>query len=265
MFFARGVERVSRHLLLVGGHAQLAQPAVPVFMDEGWTVSIIDRGDAPSARETVNAIQADITRDDELNTALRRVIDKSGPVTAVIFYTRYPSKPGRIEGHEEWQNAVEVGLRAPEIILNKLIQLPSNEKLLTSSVLVGSVLGRMVSLNQTASYHAVKAATEGLTRYLSRRFIPVGVRVNAVSPGYIFGKRMSGAVSLGGDNGVAPTLTTVPPIRADDIASVCAFLCSESSKAINGQIILTDGGYSNFEQFDLLSGMHVIQGQVIRD
>jgi NAD(P)-dependent dehydrogenase (short-subunit alcohol dehydrogenase family) len=239
---------------VVGGHAQLAQAAVKMFLDGGWKVTIIDQKESPSLVMGVRAFLADITVESEVDRALDEVIRASGPVTAVVFFARYESKPGSVESLEQWHKTIEVGMRAPQMILRKLVDVPSNRNLLTSGVLIGSVLGRLVSLNQTASYHAVKSGIEGLTRYLSCVFLPFQVRVNAVSPGFITDKWASTRATKSSrtDEALALALETVPEIRAAEIASVCAFLCSNDSTAVNGQVIVADGGYSNFEQLGLL-------------
>lgn len=249
---------------MVGGHAQLARAAIKTFLESAWKVSIIDQKDSPGPMDDVEAFLADITVEDEVDRALAEAIRTTGPITAVVFFARYQSKSGGVESLEQWHKTAEVGLRAPHMILNKLVELSSNENLLATGVLVGSVLGRLVSLNQTASYHAMKSGLEGLTRYLSLVYLPFQVRVNAVSPGFITDKwaTSGGTDPSGTDEALSLALKTVPEIHAAEIASVCAFLCSKDSAAINGQVIVADGGYSNFEQLGLLYEQFHSKGQV---
>ena len=99
------------------------------------------------------------------------------------------------------------------------------------------------------SYCASKAGLEGLTKYAAAEFAPIGIRVNAISACPVntnsfrylniseseieyFNKKMGKNIPLG------------RIARPDDITKVIAFLASERSAKITGQIIKVDGGRS---------------------
>lgn len=99
------------------------------------------------------------------------------------------------------------------------------------------------------SYCASKAGLEGLTKYAAAEFAPIGIRVNAISACPVntnsfrylniteseieyFNKKMEKNIPLG------------RIAKPDDITKVIAFLASERSKKITGQIIKVDGGRS---------------------
>jgi 3-oxoacyl-[acyl-carrier protein] reductase len=91
-------------------------------------------------------------------------------------------------------------------------------------------------------YPVSKAAVEALTQQLAVELGPSGVRVNAVGPGMIVtdGTRANYA----GERG-AQRAKTVPLRRVGepgDIADVVAFLASDASRYVSGQIIYVDGG-----------------------
>ena len=97
------------------------------------------------------------------------------------------------------------------------------------------------------SYTVSKAGLEALTRYIAAEFAPIGIRVNAVTSCPVdtnslrlvqvsdseieyFNKKMEKNIPLG------------RIARPDDITKVIAFLASNRSKNITGQIIKVDGG-----------------------
>jgi enoyl-[acyl-carrier protein] reductase I len=90
-----------------------------------------------------------------------------------------------------------------------------------------------------------KAALESVTRYLARDLGPQGIRVNTVSAGplrTIAGKGIPGFESLADRWGERAPLgwdVTDPSPVADAIA----FLFSDLSRAISGELIHVDGGY----------------------
>lgn len=92
---------------------------------------------------------------------------------------------------------------------------------------------------------ASKAALEALTRYLAVELAPLGIAVNAVSPGLVvtealrhFDAARDGAV-LERARRATPAGRLVTP---DDVAGVVAFLCSPEAAMIRGQTLIVDGG-----------------------
>ena len=90
-------------------------------------------------------------------------------------------------------------------------------------------------------YPVSKAAVEALTQQLAVELGPSGVRVNAVGPGVIVTEGTR--VNYEGEKG-AQRARMVPMRRVGepaDIADVVAFLASDDSRYVSGQIIYVDG------------------------
>lgn len=92
---------------------------------------------------------------------------------------------------------------------------------------------------------AAKSGVVGLTKAAAHEAAPLGVTVNAISPGFIDTVR---SASLG-DNDAADAHYArgrdVPvgrPGSPEDIAAACAFLCSDEAGYITGQVIAANGG-----------------------
>jgi len=90
----------------------------------------------------------------------------------------------------------------------------------------------------------VKAALEASVRYLAAELGPQGIRVLAVSPGPI---RTRAASGIGGFEDLldqaerrAPEHQLVTPA---DVGAVTALLCSDSARALTGNVIFVDAGY----------------------
>lgn len=90
-------------------------------------------------------------------------------------------------------------------------------------------------------YSASKGAIEVLTMQLAGELGPQGIRVNAVAPGLIVTEGT--AASYEGDR--ADTRAQGVPLRRlgrpDDIANVVAFLASDQSSYVSGQVVAVDG------------------------
>jgi NAD(P)-dependent dehydrogenase (short-subunit alcohol dehydrogenase family) len=93
------------------------------------------------------------------------------------------------------------------------------------------------------AYGVSKAALNQLTRHLATRYGRDGIRANAIAPGFILTETAETLVPAE----IQERLTTANPMRRlgkpSDIAHVVAFLCSDASSYINGQVIHVDGGH----------------------
>ncbi len=107
---------------------------------------------------------------------------------------------------------------------------------------ITSVSGIMGNAGQ-ANYSAAKAGMIGLTKSLAREFASRGVTVNAVAPGFI---RTDMTTEFVAKPEIAAKILEQVPLRrfgeAADIASMCAYLCSEESGYVTGQVFTVDGG-----------------------
>lgn len=89
-----------------------------------------------------------------------------------------------------------------------------------------------------------KGALESLTTYLAAELAPRGIRVNAVSAGFVEGTegvKVMPAALLEAYRSRVPAGRLVRP---EEVADAVAFLCSDSARMIIGQTLLVDGGFS---------------------
>lgn len=109
---------------------------------------------------------------------------------------------------------------------------------------IASLTGSADLLPYQTSKHGVVGLVHGAAMYGG----PLGIRVNGVAPGIVPTDLFaSAATTAGGKNDMVKRASTTPLRRAgsaEEIAGVVAFLLSDDSIYVTGQIVSADGGAS---------------------
>jgi NAD(P)-dependent dehydrogenase (short-subunit alcohol dehydrogenase family) len=115
-----------------------------------------------------------------------------------------------------------------------------------SLVNIGSVGGASALIAPQPGYCTTKAALAGLTTALAAEWAPLGVRVNAVAPGYIATEMNRQARE---DPVFIESVSRRTPMRRfgtpEEVASAVVFLASSRASYITGQTLFVDGGWTS--------------------
>jgi gluconate 5-dehydrogenase len=113
-------------------------------------------------------------------------------------------------------------------------------------ILMITSMAALFGIPQVAAYTASKSALQGLVRQLAVEFAPLGIRVNAIAPGFIETDMNRGIFKrdparLQKILGRTPMGTLGSP---DDIGATAVYLASPAAKFVTGVCIPVDGGAS---------------------
>ncbi len=103
------------------------------------------------------------------------------------------------------------------------------------------------SAHYMPDYSAVavsKGALASLTLYLAVELAPRGIRVNAVSAGWVEGSDGEHSYRAEVSDRVRPHVPAGRNVRPEDVAAAVAWLCSEETSMLVGQTVHLDGGFS---------------------
>jgi NAD(P)-dependent dehydrogenase (short-subunit alcohol dehydrogenase family) len=144
---------------------------------------------------------------------------------------------------EDWLRILDINLNAAfQLARATTPHLKANNG--ASMVFISSQIG-LVGHRRAAAYAASKAGINGLARSMALEWAGDNIRVNAVAPGPI-ATPMTEATR--NDPQRFKTLRDGIPLgrfgEAEEIANVIAFLLSDASSFITGQVIVADGGFT---------------------
>ena len=105
---------------------------------------------------------------------------------------------------------------------------------------IASVVGIYGNIGQ-ANYAASKAGIIGLTKSAAKELASRGINVNAVAPGFIE-TDMTNTLNDKVKEGMLNMIPLKRYGKASEVANLVAFLASDDSSYITGQVISIDGG-----------------------
>ena len=140
---------------------------------------------------------------------------------------------------EDWDTVINVNLKGTFNGI-KSVTRPMLKAKSGCIINITSIVGLSGNAGQ-ANYASSKAGIIGLTKSAAKELGSRNIRVNAIAPGFIE-TEMTESVK---EDAKEKFLKNVPLIRAgtgEDVANLAAFLASDSSGYITGQVINVDGG-----------------------
>ena len=243
-----------RIAVVTGAARGIGRAIAERLTDDGARVACLDVSAGRIAR-TVAEMQAagrevsgypvDVSDRMAVHAAIERIGgDLDGPVGVLVnnaAWIRY-QPPERID-EETLDRMLAVGLKA--LVWTMQAALPQLERSGHGSVVNICSTAAFRASPDSIAYCAVKAGVAGLTRAAAVDLGRRGIRVNGIAPSFV---PTEAAKANFGEAAIARRVQATPLGRlggAEEIAAVAAFLASDDSRFVNGEVMLVDGGRSN--------------------
>ena len=249
-----------RLALVTGGASGIGLATAGVLAERGWRVVAADvdfaRCEAQAAGIGAEAIALDVTDESATEQAFSSLEARLGPVEAVVANAGLIQPGGRPEdlSIDHFDRIVAVNLRGAYLSC-----LAAGRRMAPRGrggiVVIGSV-----TASRTAPLHAyapTKAAVVHLAACLAAEWGRSGVRVNAVSPGYVATPPLQAAIDRGLRD---PQLLREAAalgrlVEAAEIGAAIAFLLSDDASAITGIDLPVDAGWLAGAHMSTYGGM----------
>ena len=165
----------------------------------------------------------------------------------------------------EWNRVITVNLTGTFLVcraaLGRMVAQERVDGERGSVVTLASVEGIEGTAGGSA-YNASKGGVVLLTKNMAIDYGPLGIRVNAICPGFIDTPMAQGVFDIPGMERAVQLLTDEHALKRrgqpEEIASAASFLLSKDASFVSGQAFAVDGGYSAGRDHGVteLMGMH---------
>jgi NAD(P)-dependent dehydrogenase (short-subunit alcohol dehydrogenase family) len=199
-----------------------------------------------------SSVSADVTDEDSVANLVQFAVEISGRVDGVVNAAGVAGGgPVHTLDLAEWNRVISVNLTGTFLVakhvIAQMIGQERREDERGSVVTIASIEGLEGTAGGSA-YSASKGGVVILTKNMAIDYGGLGIRVNAICPGFIDTPMTHGIFGLPGMEQVGADLTHEHKLhrfgQPEEIASVASFLLSADASFVSGHAIAVDGGYT---------------------
>ncbi len=237
-----------RVALVTGTSAGIGQATAEALLANGAIVYGADYNKAVIGHADFHALSCDLRDAAAITDTVAEISRQTGHLDYVVNVAGVDTKVSIDEGGEKhWQSIVDINLRAYYLILHECVPLLRRGQ--GKSIVNISSINYRLGVPKRSIYSTTKAGILGLTTGLSRELGRDGIRVNAVSPGWVFTDWQVKQYFTGEEEAknlkyLAQVQSLGLKIDGADIANHSLFYLSDVSRASTGHNCVVDAGWT---------------------
>lgn len=199
------------------------------------------------------AVQADVTREDEVAAMVEAAMSRWGQVDVMMNNAAAPGRDKFVweQTLENWNDTIAIDVTAAMLCSREVLNRSMLERK-TGVILNFSSGAGWKGMPRKSHYSVAKAGLRVLTKVIAMEAGPYGVRCNCIVPGVIDTELYRSWINrVAGERGITPeemsarNLAHLPLQTAstpEDVARFALFLASDEARTITGQSMNVDAG-----------------------
>jgi NAD(P)-dependent dehydrogenase (short-subunit alcohol dehydrogenase family) len=237
--------------LITGGGSGLGKAMATKFAANGVTTLIVGRQEEKlklamqEIGENCHAMVCDVTNLAAIPGFVIKVVEQFGRIDILVNNAGInQKKPFTEVTDEEFQNVITTNLSSVFTLSREVVKQMLKQG--SGSIINISSMAAQYGIPRVIAYSASKTAIEGLTRAMAVELSPLGIRVNAIAPGFIYSEMTAKALDSDPER-KAKVFGRTPMGKMgypEDIAEAAWFLAGDAGKYITGVVLPVDGGNS---------------------
>ena len=237
--------------LVTGASRGIGRAVAVELARRGADLALVQRGDAADVVAEVGDLgrraivaRTDLRDPQAAEAAVEAVADELGRLDIAVCNAGTVHREPALEvSLEEWHRVVDVNLVSTFAVARaaarRFVEQGSGGRIVLNASVLGFQGGWTVS-----SYAASKAGVANLARALANEWAALGIRVNAIAPGYVANAQTE---QLRADPERHAAISARIPVGRwatnEEVAAAVAFLVSPDAGYIHGAVLPVDGGW----------------------
>jgi 3-oxoacyl-[acyl-carrier protein] reductase len=232
---------MTRVVVVTGAARGIGDAIVGAFREAGDDVVSLDLVECEEPRDGCRYVRCDITDPDSVGAAFEP-LDRVDVLVNNAGIQRL-GLIGELE-YEHWQAVVGTHLNGSFICNSQAV--PRMRAQGSGAIVHVASTAAFLGLPGRGPYSAAKAGLGALTRVMAVELAPLGIRVNAVAPGFTRTQLVQQAIDDGSlqEDWMLARVPMGRLARPEEIARVVRFLASDEASYITGQVVVADGGWT---------------------
>ena len=235
--------------IVTGGASGIGKSTCIAFARQGAKVTVVDvqpgetvLAECRQAKGDAIFVRADVSREQDARKVVEETVSAFGKVDCLV--NNAASFIGTAETIEDWERSFGVNVFGAAELTRASAEI-MKQGAGGAVVNVASISGYIAQPNHW-TYNSSKGALLTLTKCMALDLAPWHIRVNSVSPGYVWTPPT--ATLVAGDrekmDAIAASYQMIPRCaEPEEVALALLFLCSDDASFITGTDLRVDGGY----------------------
>jgi len=184
-------------------------------------------------------VQADVRNEEEVKIMVKQIVEKYGRIDGLVNNAGILLRSFiALQTVDKFRNIIDINLIGNFIVLKHVCSQMIRQKY--GAIVNMSSAAGMGGLKGQAAYSSTKGGLNALNIVSAKELADFNIRVNAVSPGFIATGMLDNTTEM--DEKYKEVIPMKRFGKAQEVATVVAFLLSDAASYITGQNILIDGG-----------------------